>query len=215
MENILNYTKCSACNQYKGGCACGGCSVCGVVGGCGCKVIMGGLEYVTRGWVECECDKRRAERKYSKIDHYEKTPIDEYDVVLSVMGGSKKIMNKNLLKEAALKVVKFLKKYENNNLLLIPKITSDELEDFANSEIQQNDPKTLKEVYKSILHLATFLKVKNLPKLDKNLFKFPKITHLIANTNEQLNQLEKNMLPYMQKLEQVQNQLIKLFEILC
>ena len=87
--------------------------------------------------------------------------------------------------------------------------------DFANSEIQQNDPKTLKEVYKSILHLATFLKVKNLPKLDKNLFKFPKITHSIANTNEQLNQLEKNMLPYMQKLEQVQNQLIKLFEILC
>ena len=47
------------------------------------NIVMGGLEYVMDGWLECECNQRAAERKYGKKIHYDQPTIDNYDVILS------------------------------------------------------------------------------------------------------------------------------------
>ena len=192
-----------------------------ITGGCGCTstIIHGGLEYVVGGWFECEYNKRNAERKYSNKLHYDNHAIDEYDVIISIIGGSKKITNKNLLKESALHAAKFFKKYENNNLFLqniyetklIPKISSDDLIAFAESEIQQNDPDTIVEIYNSVIHLANFLKIK-IKKIP--LIKIPKLlasSPIDVKNLQAVMKLEKKMLPYIKKIEQNQIILINLF----
>jgi hypothetical protein len=178
------------------------------------NVITGGLEYVMDGWLECECNKRDAERKYAQMNHYNQPVIDNYDVIISIIGGAKKMTNKNLLKEAVIKVANILKDYELdlgslNSTKLLPNVTSAELFEFAESEIQQNDPSTLEEIYNDLIHLAKFLKIKI---KKKPLILIKKITTTTIPTSDiqAITNLEKKMIPYMKKIEQNQIILINL-----
>ena len=219
--SILNSVVCKGGCKICGGCSCiGGCSY---SGGCSCNsvVIHGGSKYVISGWIECECDRREAERKYSSNNtkYYDSDLIDKYDVVLSIMSNYKKMTNKNLLRDSTLYAAKILKNYEksdeknyeksdeknyeksdeksdekNKQTKLIPKITSNELFIFAESEIQQIDPLTIKEIYDAMLQLAKFLKID----IDKKpLIKILKLSPLAEYKD--ISSLEKKMIPYMKK----------------
>ena len=92
---------------------------------------------------------------------------------------------------------------------LLPNITSAELFEFAESEIQQNDPFTLEEIYNDLIQLAKILKIKI---KKKPLVSIKKITPSIINVSdiEAINNLEKKTIPYMKKIEQNQIILINL-----
>ena len=193
---------------------------------CDTMVVSGGYQYVVVGWAECTCNIREAERKYITKKYYDLDTISDLDVIFSVMEDSKKL-SANLLKEKALEVANHLKQYEiliqhnkNTKTIYIPRITSLQLEEFANSSIQQNDAETLEYMYSDIAHLWGVIQNNNQLKPNNNQLKldnikvenYPKLsnTQVLSNDKEEITKLEKDTLPYMIKLEQAQISIINL-----
>ena len=205
MENILSYSIFTHCNK------CGNreCN-------CQMKVMIGDCEYIAGGWIQCAYDTNAATGNYK----YTNNIICGFDIIEHIMKTSKKLSNNNLLKKAVLMVIPILKNYENllleqlkiKSSIFLPKITSLDLKEFANSDIQQIDPDTIEFIYNSLLH---FLEKKQNIKYNSTsilITIYPEIPNIqVSNKDHKaIAKLEESMMPYIIQIEQAQIALIKL-----
>ena len=176
------------------------------------KVIINKCEYVVGGWVQCAYDTLNILDEFN----YKNDIICGFDIIEHIMKTSKKLSNNNLLKQAVMAIISIIKEYENSlseqlklkSIIFLPKITSSDLKEFANSDIQQIDPDTIQFIYNSLVHFLE--KKQNIKYKNQLITTYPKIpnTQVSNKDHKAIAELEESMMPYILQIEQAQIALI-------